>query len=327
MPFPGGSDDVLDFSVLNVPTEFFLCLGGIGVKRGGVAGAAFGFHYGNFQAGDFFNRGDDFADRVGGAGAEVVEIGGAGFVEFFKDLNVGTGKVVHVNVVAQAGAIGGRIIRAEDLDVFATSGGGVDHEGDEMSLGVVVFADRAVLRRSGGIEIAESRKAQSVGVRECLQAVLDVELGLPVGIDRCLREGLHHGQGLGFAVGRAGRGKDEFGNAVIEHGLEEAEGRDEVVLVVFAGFGDRFAHVGEGCEMHDQLDLFLAENFGNRFGIAEIAIVEGNGGMHGGSMPEDQVIEHYRFVTRSLQLTHAMATNVARSSYDENFHIDSMLCV
>ena len=327
MPFPSGSDDVLDFGVLNFPAQFLLCLGRIGVKRGGVAGAAFGFHDGYFQAGDCFNCSDDFADGVGGAGAEVVEIGGTGFLEFIKDRNVGTGKVVHVHVVAQAGAIGSRIIGAEDLDVLTTSGGGVDHEGDEMGLGVMVFADRAVLRRSGGIEIAEGRKAESVGVRECLQAVLDVELGLPVGIDGGLREGLHHGQGLGFAVGRAGGGKDEFGNAVIEHGLEEAEGRDEVVLVVFAGLGDRFAHVGEGGEMHDQLDLFLAENFGNRFGIAEIAIIEGNGGMHGGPVPEDQVVEHHGFVTRSLQLTHAMATNVARSSYDENFHIDSMLCV
>ncbi len=327
MPFPGGGDNIFDFGVLNFPAEFLLCLGGIGVKRGGVAGAAFGFHYGNFQAGDCFDRRDNFADGVGGAGAEVVEIGGAGFVEFIKDRNVGTGKVVHMHVVTQAGAIGGRIIGAEDLDVFATSGGGVDHEGDEMGLGVVVFADRAVLRRSGGIEIAEGREAESVGVRECLEAVLDVELGLPVGVDGCLREGLHHGQGLRLAVSRAGRGKDEFGNAVIEHGLEKAEGRDEVVLVVLAGFGDRFAHVGEGCEMHDQLDLFLAENFANRFGIAKIAIIEGNGWMHGGSMPEDQVVEYHGFVTRSLQLTHAMATNVAGSSYDENFHIESMLCV
>ena len=66
MPFPGGGDDVFEFGVLNFPAEFLLCLGGIGVKRGGVAGAAFGFHDGYFQAGDFFNCGDDFADGLHG---------------------------------------------------------------------------------------------------------------------------------------------------------------------------------------------------------------------------------------------------------------------
>ena len=326
MPFPCGGDDVFDIGVLNLPAEFLLRLGGVGVEGGWIASAALGFYYGNFQAGYLLNCGDDFADGVGGAGSEVVEIGRAGFVEFFKDRDVGARKIVDVDIVAEAGAVGGRVVGAEDFDVFAASGGGVDDERDEVGLGVVVLADGAVCSSPGSIEIAEGRKAETVGVGEGFEAVLDVELSLAVGIDGGLREGLHHGQGLGFAIGCASGGEDKFLYAIVEHGLEEAEGRDEVILVVFTGLGDGFSHISEGREMHDEFDTLIAKDLADRFGIAEVAVIKGNGFVNRRPVPEYEIVEHDGFMPCGLQLTHTMTSDVAGSSNNEYFHINLIIC-
>ena len=326
VPFPCGGDDIFYVGVLNLPAEFLLSLGGVGIEGGWIASAAFGFDYGNRKSGDLLNCGDDFADGVGCAGAEVVEVGRAGFVEFFKDRNVGARKVVYMYIVPEAGAIGGRIVRAEDLDVFTPPGGGVNDERDEVGLGVMVLANSTVLGCPGSVEIAEGRKAKTIGVGEGFQAVLDVELGLAVWVDRGLRERLHHGEGLGFAVGCAGGGEDEFLYAVVEHGLEKTEGGNKVVFVILAGLGDGFTHVGESCEVHDEFNLLVAKDLADRFGIAEVAVVKGNGLMNRRSVPKDEIVEHNGLMPRGLQLTHAMTADVTGSSNDEYLHINLIIC-
>ncbi len=163
VPVPGGFEDGFDGGVLDAPVEFGLGFAGVGVEGGRVAGAAGFFDGGDFLAGDFFGGVDDFADGGGGAGAEVVEEGLAGLFEFFEYGDVGAAEVVDVDVVAEAGAVGGRVIGAEDFDVFAFAEGDVEDEGNEVGFGGMVFADLAVGGGSGGVEIAEGGGAEAVG--------------------------------------------------------------------------------------------------------------------------------------------------------------------
>lgn len=66
-----------------------------------------------------------------------------------------TCEVRNVDVIAEAGTIGSRIIRAEDPDLRAPARSGVEHERNEMCFRVVVLAEFAITIRAGGIEIPQ----------------------------------------------------------------------------------------------------------------------------------------------------------------------------
>ena len=74
---------------------------------------------GDGVAGDAADGVDDLLDGEAGAVAEVVDeplLGGAGCFEGFQGEQVGVGEVAYVDVVANAGAVVGGVVVAEDLD-------------------------------------------------------------------------------------------------------------------------------------------------------------------------------------------------------------------
>ncbi|OQB89156.1 MAG: hypothetical protein BWX86_02525 [Verrucomicrobia bacterium ADurb.Bin122] len=225
-----------------------------------------------------------------------------------------------MHVVAQAGAVGRRVIGAEDLEVGAFAGGHLDRERDEVRLGIVVLTDGAVLGGAGGVEIAEGGEAQPVRGRERLEHVFHVELGLAVGVDRSLREILGHRQTLGHTEGRAGRGEDEFLHAGLEHGVEQVQRRHDVVLVVLHRRGDRLAHVAEGGKVHHQLDFLLAQDVEHRGGVAEIGCVKRNLLSDGLPVSVGQIIQHHGAMAGGDQLANTVTADVTGTSDDKYVH-------
>jgi hypothetical protein len=57
---------------------------------------------------------------------------------------MGVGQVRDVDVVPDRRAVRGVVVRAEDLDVPAKPERGLDDQGNQMRLGIVVLADLAV---------------------------------------------------------------------------------------------------------------------------------------------------------------------------------------
>jgi protein MpaA len=72
--------------------------------------------------------------------------------------------------------------------------------------------------------------------------------------------------------------------------------------------------------VHDNVDAVFRENFGNGVAVAQVFIKEGDIAGDGGAVPVDEVIENKGGVTGSLELSDAVATNVACASDDENVH-------
>ena len=151
----------------------------------------------------------------------------------------------------------------------------------------MIFADRRVLGGTGGIKIAEGGKAESVGMSEGFEGVLDVELGLTVGIDRRLRHRLDDRHAGGDAIGGAGGRENKFFYTVKVHRAEQAERGDHVVEIIFERVGDGFADVGERREMHDGLDFFSHEDIADRLFIAQIGCVVRHLGTDGTAVTED----------------------------------------
>lgn len=322
VPVPCAGDDGRQVGELGLPIEFGHGLGAVGVEGRRVAGAALADGVGDFEAGDLLDGADDVEDAGGLTGAEVVEEALAAGGEFVKDGDMGSGEVIDMDVVAQAGAVGGGVIVAEDGEFGAQALGGPNGQRDQMGLGVMCLADAAVGGGTCGIEVAEGCRTEAIGAGAGLEHDFKVELGLAVGIDGGLGQLLGHRHGFGNAVGSAGGGEDKFVDAAIAHGQQQLDGFADVVFVVFEGIGNGFADVGEGGEMHYQLDLLGAQDGGDLVAVAEILFIERDMFCHGLPVAEDKVIENDRSVPGCFQFAHAMAANVARSSNYQYIHAD-----
>ena len=121
-------------------------------------------------------------------------------------------EVLDVDVVAHGGAVARRVVGAEHLDVLAHAGGGLEHERDQVRLGLVVLAQLPA--RARDVEVAQRRGGQPVRAALVADHQVDRELGRAVGVDRRGRLVLGDRDGLRLAVGRAGGGEHEPADAV-----------------------------------------------------------------------------------------------------------------
>lgn len=144
-PLPGCFHDGSGVLAAGFPAEDFPGLLGIGNQAGRVAFAARTVADGDFPAGDFFSRFQDFPDGKPQAGSQIEAFRGAALHQVVHRSQVGVRQVVDVDVVADAGAVRRIVIRAEDFDVFLFPGQREQDVGDEVGFRVVVFTDQAVL--------------------------------------------------------------------------------------------------------------------------------------------------------------------------------------
>jgi hypothetical protein len=77
--------------------------------------------------------------RVAGAVAEVQELRGAALLEVLQGEEVSLPEVVDVDVVSDRGSVGRVVVVAEHRDVRPLPQGGLEHEGNDVGLGIVVL--------------------------------------------------------------------------------------------------------------------------------------------------------------------------------------------
>lgn len=66
-----------------------------------------------------------------------------------------SGEIGHMDVIANAGSIGGWIVVAENIDFFALSCRYFKHQRDQMCLRIVRFTKLAVFIRPRSVEISQ----------------------------------------------------------------------------------------------------------------------------------------------------------------------------
>src|SRR5690606_8669868 len=223
-------------------------------------------------AGDAAGALDHLADGEAVAVAEVADevFAGGGGVQ---GEQVGLGQVGDVDVVADAGAVGGGVVVAVDGDGRAAALGDLEDEGDEVGLGLVRCAVGAV--GAGDVEVAQGGRAQAVGGGLAGDHVVDGQLGGAVGVGGAGGRRLGDGDLVGFAVGGGRGGEDEAAHACLAQGAEQGHGAADVVVPVLLGPGDRLADLGERGEVQDGV-VGGVEPLG---GVADVALDEpGPGG-------------------------------------------------
>src|SRR5258707_96493 len=109
----------------------FLSFSLLATVHGGITRTTWTELAGNFAAGDALRRADHFENGEAAAVADVEGFAGD-TVDRFERADVGIRDVEDVDVIANASAVGGGIVRAENIDVRQIAGGGVQDARDEV---------------------------------------------------------------------------------------------------------------------------------------------------------------------------------------------------
>jgi len=240
--------------VLGFPAQGTLKFVLAGDEDGGITGPARQDLARNLAAGDFFGGVQNFQDGEAAAISDIEGFAGDG-LDRFEGADVGICYIEDVDVIADAGAIGSRIIRAENFDVRNDAHGGLENARDEMGFDAMVLA--ALGGCAGGIEIAE-RGEMETGVGTIVgEDFLEAELGFAVGIDGIFGMILGDGDGVRFTVGGSGGREDEFVYSVASDGVEKIDPGGDIGGVESAGLADGFGDERLARKMHDCVDLVL----------------------------------------------------------------------
>ena len=186
-------------------------------------------------------------------------------------------KVDDVDVVADAGAVGGGVVVAKDVDAREDADGDLGDEGHEVVGDAVgVLADEAAGVGADGVEVAEEDDGGvAVGDADVAEDLLDEELGLAVGVGGVERRVLGDGDVLGGAVDARRRREDEAAHAVRAHRGEEHERAGDVVRVVLERLRDALADGLEARKVDDGVDRGLeVEHAAQARGVAQVHLVE-----------------------------------------------------
>lgn len=320
-PAPCAFDHAARVFPLGFPAEDGLGFGWVGDEFGWIAFAAWSEGEGDGFTGDFFDEFEHLEDADAGAGAEVAGGGGAAFAEMGEGVGVGLGEVEDVDVVADAGTVGGGVVVTEDGEGGDFTGDGHEGARDEVGFGFVVFADGGVVGAAAGIEVAEHDVVDAAGADAVDEDAFEHEFAHAVGVDGCLGVGFVHGDEDWVAVGGAGGGEDELAAVVALHGFEQRDGGGEIVPVVLEGIGDGFTDEGVGGEVEDGLDGLGAEDGVHGGGIAEIGLDEGDGGGDEGvAVAEFEGIDDDDLFAGFSEHADGVRTDVSGAAGDENGH-------
>ena len=227
---------------------------------------------------------------------------------------MGIGQIAHVDVIAHAGAIVGIVVRAEHVQLVAHSRRHEQGDRDQVRFGIVNFAELAIGIGPRSVEIAKGHRRDAEGRRVIAQDALDHQLRRAIGVDGILRIGLRNVM-VHIAEGGAGGREDEPVHAREPHGTEQRQRAHHVGLVIGAWLADRFPDIGQRGKMHHRFDFVLLQQRGDAAGFKDVAMLE-RAVFHRPAVSGTQIVQHDRFMPRSLQRLARMRADEARTAGD-----------
>lgn len=320
VPFPGGGENFFRGRMRGMPAEDGFAFGRRGDEDGGVSGAARFFRHFEIDARDRFGRFYHFADAASGLAAQIENIALAAVQEIAHGQDVSVGEIGDVDVIADAGAVFRRVIRAEDGDMVAYALRRFQNERDEMRLRIVIFADGAALCRPGRIEIAERDVAKAVSGGEIGEHMLNDEFRAAVDIGRTVREIFFNRRFLRLPVHGGGGGEDDFGNARFLQSEQKVERAFHIVFVIFGRVFHRFADKRRRGEMDDAGNIVATERLGDKINVVNVAADERDIFRHGFFVTGRKIIKDDGRESGRCQSEHGVRTDVAGTAGDKNIH-------
>ena len=278
LPAPGVAAHLLQ-RLFRAPAQLLFRLFRGGVALGHVAGAAGVDDVGDGDVVGRFKRADDVQHAVAAARAQVEHLRAGVGGGVAQGGQVAAGQVHHVDVIPDAGAVGGGVIVAEHMELLQPTGG---HAGDiwQQIIGDALgqLTDQAGGVGADGVEIAQQHHRQlRVGGGLIPEDLLNHIFRPAVGVGAAGGHLLGKGDALRYAVDRGGGTEHDGVDVVVGHGLQQRQGGVQIIAVVFQRQLHRFAHGLEAGEVDDGVEIVLLEHLLQRGTVGHVHPVKGRG--------------------------------------------------
>ena len=133
---------------------------------------------------------------------------------------MGTGQVLHVDVVPDAGAVRRVVVRAVDAEAVASPEDGADGARDDVLLRPMVLTQGSVGMASGGVEVAQGHGPEPARPRVVGERALEGQLGRAVGVEGICDDPPSSACAPACRTSRT-RAEDDEGTAARGHGVEQ----------------------------------------------------------------------------------------------------------
>ncbi|QTK81258.1 Hypothetical protein AT6N2_L0316 [Agrobacterium tumefaciens] len=201
---------------------------------------------------DTVDGANDIPHRGTAAGPQIDPQRLPAIYEIFDSGDVRIGKIADVDVITNARAIGGVIIRTENVQLRQLGSGSHQRTRDQMGFRLVPFIKLAIRIGSRRIEVAQCHEPQAIGSGIVFQRHLENQLGSPVRVDRHLRSFLADRQLRRHAIGCAAGRKHQTADIFVEAGIQQRQAPGNIVAVIFARILHGFTDIGIGRTMDDE---------------------------------------------------------------------------
>ncbi len=321
MPLPCGGNYAFEAVVFRNPAELAPYLFAGCDKRWRIASTA-GLNLAFYRkTRDLLRHIDNLLDAETVAVAEIVICGFAAAFQIVESADMRVGKVGDMNVIAHAGAVGGRIILTVYADMSARAVCYLQNYGDKMGFGVVRFADFAADVSSRRVEIAQSDVFKPVRLVIFMHKLLHHMLRLTVYARGILRAVLRNQTASAIAVRRGGGGKDEISDLLRYHRVKQRKCAGDVVMIILGGIDHTLAYKGISRKMYYGIHTVLCESLAKKFDVENISLDKGHAFGNGFDMTRRQIVVYYNVNAALFKLSYAVGTYISRSACNQNHNI------
>ena len=150
-----------------------------------------------------------------------------------------------------------------------------------------------------------------------MQRPLDRKFGFAIRVDRTLRRRLADRDGVGRAIGRAARRKDDLADAGFPHRFEQRQAAAQIVAVVERRITDGFADIGERRKMHYGGHLMFFDRSAQPRAVADVAFDQ-RAPTRRFAVAARQIVVNDRAITGSGQSLARVRADIPSAAGDQN---------
>ncbi|CDN46185.1 hypothetical protein BN871_LH_00030 [Paenibacillus sp. P22] len=319
MPLPSAGDDVLQIAALRIPSELRAGPLGRSDQHGGIAGSARLDDRRNLAARNPAGDLDDFLHGEAVSVAEIVDGAVRSLAQALDGEHMGVGKVADMDVIADAAAVCRRVIFSEYRDMAPLAQCCLEHDRNQMRLGIMILSDSPAFVSACGIEIPKGYEPESMRPVEPANHFFHRQLRFPIGIGRLRAVQLGDRHLLRLSISRSRAGEDDPAHAGAVHRFQQAQRSIDVVMVVFARVLHALPDQAARRKMNDRVDGVLAEYPVQQPGIPQISLVQ-LPAEHRLAMALLQVVDHDNLLAVFQQRRYCMRTDITGSSRYQYSH-------
>jgi len=273
-PFPRRLDYEFQVVVLRLPASLGLEFRDVGNRFRRVTGAPPRFLNGEIDARHLLGGLDDLFHGEAPAVAAVHDIALICLDNVFQCPDMCLREIIHMDVVADAGAVEGRVVVAEDHELLELSCGCFQRPGDEVGRGLVGLANPALWVGPCYVEVSQSDIAEVRCVTQIFKNSRNHDLCSPIGTDGIEKIRFLCRDCFGLAVNSGRGGVDEETDAASPKHIQKDKGIGNVIPVIFNGFPHRLLHLDVSGEMDDGIGGELPNGFFQKIGVSQIPFHE-----------------------------------------------------